>query len=907
MNLFLSFHFIESSSKKAKIDDYDNSYLQFIPKGRAHFIGDIPNLKPEHAYRIDRLPDRDNCSFDRPYKAPKYFFKDIINTTKDRSTWTGKSSKKKIKRYFSKKSKLINVDDDEKQFVFAQKNCLEIENNFDYISINEINISTEPKCDLSKQIQFNSMMDSTDNSQGKFLNTFKEIKGLNFVKLDSIGPKKFPNRKQLIYELTSVFNRCLQSTPDDIQQWIDFIQFQDLSFDNSLLEAEKSGTDKDKDQQMNQTKSKHRQNWIEKKYSICEKALNHNRKSVELNLIKLKLMGRFLTELELDCNQIDREWKNCCFLFPNYLQFWFEWITFTIRGQRLLNFRANNRTRKVFRQAFASFSGKLLEGSFQSHQFDIVNIEHNLIDMTGFLAQFFLSIDQTEKSIAIFQALIEFNLFKPEELNFRSSFEEWFSLFEQYWDSGVSRIGEFNCTKSGWNYFQTQLKLFKKVEEKDERNFEYFNTQARVDVLEDTIFDTLNPMKYSENEFGKIKSQIWLHIERLRNRLQWLPVSSGSPINQSMDDVEDPERVVLSDDDLKPFLYRLRQPESKFYLIWKCFEMFNIPSITFALDSSNTASRFEYEFPFFATSDSASCTKRLFETNQSKFSRTKSYSEMFVLKKFGLSNVSSIDSALTLYLHDSLSQVNEDKSRQVFYENFFEKILTCFQDEYQWHLKLVLVWIQYKLDQYRTGKINASSIRKLIKGKLKENYTKKAQSLKIHFLDFLRVETFRNCLDIWNIYCCFEFEQKPSTGYRYFIQTIQLSLESITTINFKHLLRFTLSFVSCYLRLDQIMQHFIAHSSNVTNCLVCERCSKKDQNQSNDKVEEQTALKILVSVINQTQFDSNLSPTGVEVMRAINKISEQKFVEFIFAEIYLIYLSKGLSNIKKENFLIFFL
>ena len=162
-------------------------------------------------------------------------------------------------------------------------------------------------------------------------------------------------------------------------------------------------------------------------------------------------------------------------------------------------------------------------------------------------------------------------------------------------------------------------------------------------------------------------------------------------------------------------------------------------------------------------------------------------------------------------------------------------------------------------------------------------------------------------MDIWNIYCCFEFEQKPSTGYRYFIQTIQLSLESITTINFKHLLRFTLSFVSCYLRLDQIMQHFIAHSSNVTNCLVCEQCSKKDQNQSNDKVEEQTALKILVSVINQTQFDSNLSPTGVEVMRAINKISEQKFVEFIFAEIYLIYLSKGLSNIKKENFLIFFL
>ena len=53
--------------------------------------------------------------------------------------------------------------------------------------------------------------------------------------------------------------------------------------------------------------------------------------------------------------------------------------------------------------------------------------------------------------------------------------------------------------------------------------------------------------------------------------------SAGDPLEASMEDVEDLERVLLSDEDVKPFLFRLRMAQSKCLgrRIWFAFPQSN--------------------------------------------------------------------------------------------------------------------------------------------------------------------------------------------------------------------------------------------------------------------------------------------------------------------------------------------
>src|SRR5699024_139784 len=86
----------------------DNKYLEFLPRARANFIGDIPNLRPEDAYRLDRRPDVNNRAFASMYAqhVPRYLPQDVIDLTGERHKERKKSAKpKKVKRYFISKKK----------------------------------------------------------------------------------------------------------------------------------------------------------------------------------------------------------------------------------------------------------------------------------------------------------------------------------------------------------------------------------------------------------------------------------------------------------------------------------------------------------------------------------------------------------------------------------------------------------------------------------------------------------------------------------------------------------------------------------------------------------------------------------------------------------------------------------
>lgn len=55
-----------------------------------------------------------------------------------------------------------------------------------------------------------------------------------------------------------------------------------------------------------------------------------------------------------------------------------------------------------------------------------------------------------ERAVATFQAMIEFNLFCPHKL-LDLSLEDRIAVFESFWDSGVSRVGENGAR--GWSYW----------------------------------------------------------------------------------------------------------------------------------------------------------------------------------------------------------------------------------------------------------------------------------------------------------------------------------------------------------------------------------------------------------------------------------------------------------------------
>lgn len=132
---------------------------------------------------------------------------------------------------------------------------------------------------------------------------------------------------------------------------------------------------------------------------------------------------------------------------------------------------------------------------------------------------------------------------------------------------------------------------------KDARNIELFNQDQLIDETETQVLEQLllgTKSDDSEKEEDP-KSQIWLHYERLRQSLYWLPASAGAPTGVSLEDIEDLERVVLSDEDVKPWLFRLRLDESKWYLVTGFLEYLGVPLVTFALDSACSTSRFEVE------------------------------------------------------------------------------------------------------------------------------------------------------------------------------------------------------------------------------------------------------------------------------------------------------------------------
>ena len=265
---------------------------------------------------------------------------------------------------------------------------------------------------------------------------------------------------------------------------------------------------------------------VEKKLAVLKAASEKNPKSSALAVKRLELSREILPT-----SVLDRQWKELVVAFAGDFDAWSAYLNF------VTSYFTSFSVDKV-NGAYAACLQKMRtsQSSASKRCIDVEDrIRGCLVDFCYFSAR----SGFREKAVAIFQAVVELNLFSPEFSSFRS-LDDKLALFEPFWESGVARFGETNAL--GWD----EVMRRKRIDD--------CSTYERDDGCQEE--DRL------VKEAGNLvdKSRLWLEMELGRERRHWLPFRSGE------NDAEDPERSVAFDD-VAPFLIEFMEAEQVFFWI----------------------------------------------------------------------------------------------------------------------------------------------------------------------------------------------------------------------------------------------------------------------------------------------------------------------------------------------------
>lgn len=277
--------------------------------------------------------------------------------------------------------------------------------------------------------------------------------------------------------------KYLQENPKNIDKWLEFIR--------SEMADETVGS-------------------YERKFSIFEKAIKENPESFRLKIELLKFKIKSYEIVGIKLNDIEADFLSLIFYvepfksnkdqLANQFETWIEFIKFLMENNSsYLNFE---KIRKVFQRCFVYL---LEKEPREANDFFYANILHLLDIYCNFLKK----SGYIEKSISLYQAILDFNFSVCE--NQKSKYaninkESKKTLFELYWDLGLPKFGENYST--GWlNCLETRDSIFEKLDEK--------GIQIRFDDFLDVIEDKILLQKSIRIEFR------WLEMENLRSALNW--------------------------------------------------------------------------------------------------------------------------------------------------------------------------------------------------------------------------------------------------------------------------------------------------------------------------------------------------------------------------------------------------
>ena len=267
-------------------------------------------LHIKDAYRTDVRPDKNNIEYSGLYKMDiAYFFEPIqwkclgLGKHQSVSLYDNKKKRKRSKnnnivsaRYFSKYDKHdIDVDDTERKF----SNHVE---SHDFIPLYKQNNKTE---------------ETVNNS---LTNTY-------------LGTAYLERNK--------TFTRKLFENPNDIQTWLQFVDYQDE-------------LNEDEEKTFQSPKA-----IIEKKIGILDKAIFNNITSTELHIKRMHLV-----KVVSPSDKVHQDWKELLVKFPNKYILWHEYLLFVQSDMLLMTVP---KVMLVFQKCFRMLLG-IYRGTIRTHK-----------------------------------------------------------------------------------------------------------------------------------------------------------------------------------------------------------------------------------------------------------------------------------------------------------------------------------------------------------------------------------------------------------------------------------------------------------------------------------------------------------------------------------------------------------
>ena len=329
---------------------------------------------------------------------------------------------------------------------------------------------------------------------------------------------------------TREFNAKLRENPTDEQLWLDYVSFQDVALGNAYFNAtkqEESEKEHKKDKQTEKAGNVLLRNRaiIEKKLSILKTASEKNPRSILLAVERLKLSKEIY-----DNATLDRQWKELIFMFPGNVEVWKHYLCFA--ASHFTTFSVS----KIAR-SYKNYFLKLKQMHGQGHQqfYELSNsnlgqisgkqIENEMVSLLIRLANLWSRAGYREKTIALFQALVELNLFSPQ---FPGSYslEDRLATFEPFWESGAPRFAENGAV--GWAMVTRNRHSIGQNE-----TTESFSNPNNDEIEDKLIQEYLHVHKGceeqktgdSDDEYDERSREprLWLRLELERERRHWCP------------------------------------------------------------------------------------------------------------------------------------------------------------------------------------------------------------------------------------------------------------------------------------------------------------------------------------------------------------------------------------------------
>ncbi|XP_003787030.1 protein NRDE2 homolog [Otolemur garnettii] len=499
------------------------------------WLEDIQALTGE-TFRTDKKPDPANWEYKSLYRGDIARYKRKgdsclgINPKKQCISWEGasaekKHSRKQVERYFTKKSVgLMNIDG--------------------------VAVSSKNEPPSSEPISFIPVKDSGDvappvttwlNPLGIYdQSTTQWLQGQGPPEQEAKQPELLPDSESAVLKAkVEEFNRRVRENPRDTQLWMEFVAFQDEVMKSPGLYAIEEGEQEKRKKSLKLI--------LEKKLAILDRAIESNQSSVDLKLAKLKLCTEFW-----EPSTLVKEWQKLIFLHPNNAALWQKYLLFC---QSQFSTFSISKIHSLYGKCLSTLSA-VKDGSILSHP-ALPGMEEAMFALFLQQCHFLRQAGHSEKAISLFQAMVDFTFFKPDSVKDLST-KVQVEFFEPFWDSGEPRAGEKGAR--GWRAWMHQQErggwvVVNPDEDDDEPEED-----------EQEIRDKTLP-----------RWQIWLAVERSRDRRHWRPWRPDKTKKQTEEDCEDPERQVLFDD-IGQSLIKLSSQALQFQLIEAFLQFLGIPS-----------------------------------------------------------------------------------------------------------------------------------------------------------------------------------------------------------------------------------------------------------------------------------------------------------------------------------------